>query len=414
MTPVKSSWIKAIGFDEGSVYMQVHEETSKGIDTYEYNPSDPEAIWEDWIESDNYGGSKGKYWWDHIRDVFSPAFKHGKPPAYLETGYGEELAFTQPEATREFKMEGDVASGTIGVGTTAQPYPLPAESRYEMPSDMYNPTTVEIPEQTTTTPSVYTPGRVYDPSSITGHKKTGPGAKRKPGKSKTRSTIVPYNVSYNPSIYNEKFKSVLNSASALRRFAKTISTEHLPTGWGMKTDTPYKIRELIYALANDATRLNRVSFGNSIKAGHPYNYGGEDEFICPRDYKLNIGKTVPLGIYHNLETPGEIDLPDWQVIGTHEVLGWDDELGQEIARNNYDVDKIEKFFKIRNERNWIWDDYLSKGVEPPISGAYSCNVKNYNNTNYQVNINLKSMSFVPDANCPWDICNFQVHEEMVS
>ena len=36
MTPVMSSWIKKIGYDEGSLYMQVHEPTKQGIDTYEY------------------------------------------------------------------------------------------------------------------------------------------------------------------------------------------------------------------------------------------------------------------------------------------------------------------------------------------------------------------------------------------
>ena len=261
--------------------------------------------------------------------------------------------------------------------------------------------------QTATEPSVLTSGRVVDPSSITGTKKVGPGKKRKRGvKPQGGTSIVPYN----PTIYNEKFKSILNSQAGLMRFAKAISTDHNPQGWSMRPETSYKIKELIYELANDVTRVNRVSYGNSIKAGHPYNYGGEDEFICPRDYKKNTGKTVPLGIYHNLDEKGNIELPEWQVVGTHEVLGWDDELGKEIAKNNYDIDKIDTFFKIRNERNWIWEDYLSKGIEPPISGAYTCNVKKINNVNYQVNINLKSMSFVPDANCPLDVCNFRVEE----
>lgn len=406
MTPIaQSAWIKKIGFDEGSIYMQTHYKSKKGIDTYEYNPDNPEEIGMDWLES----GSKGGFYWDFIREEFGPAFKHGRPPDYLETGYGEDLAITQTESGREFKMKGDPTAATEGVGASRVPYPWKQETQpyEETPGISYEPTALEIPEQTTSIKSVYTPGRIHDPSSITGHKKVGPGRKRKPGKKKDPYSPI---VAYNPSIYNEKFKTILNSASALRRFAKTISTEHNPGGWGMKSVTPYKIKELLYEMVSYSTRVNRVSIGNSIKAGHPYNYGGEDEFICARDYKKNIGKTVPLGIYHNLEEQGNIDLPEWQVIGTHEVLGWDDELGKEIARNNYDIDKIDKFFKIRNERNWIGDDYLNKGVEPPISGAYTCNVKKYNNINYQMNIDLKSMSFVPDGNCPWDICNFKVEE----
>ena len=250
--------------------------------------------------------------------------------------------------------------------------------------------------------SVATPGYISAPGSITGTKKIGPGRKRSPGVSKTRTPIIPYN----PTIYNEKFKSVLNSQSALLRFAKSISTDHNPMGWSMKPATSYKIKELIYALANNSTRVNRVSYGNSIKAGHPYNYGGEDEFICARDYKKNVGKTVPLGIYHNQDEKGNLELPEWQVIGTHEVLGWDDALGGEIGKNNYDIEKINAFFETRQERNWIWEDWLSKDLEPPISGAYTCNVKNIKGKNYQLNIDLKSMSFVPEGNCPWDVCNF--------
>ena len=403
MTPVKSSWIKSIGFDEGSVYMQTHTTTSKGIDTYEYNPEDTGGIWDSWIDS----GSKGGYWWDHIRDVHSPAFKHGKPPAYLETGYGAELGFTQPEQTKEYKEKGSPEEGIIGAGTTRQPYGIDSTTQTQTPmfapdDDMYNVTTSTAPEMAPSVESVATPGYISDPGSITGTKKIGPGRKRSPGQSKTRTPIIPYN----PTIYNEKFKTVLNSKAALMRFAKGISTDHNPTGWSMNPITSYKIKELFSALEIASMRVNRVSIGNSIKAGHPYNYGGEDEFICARDYKLNVGKTVPLGIYHNLDEKGSIDLPEWQVIGTHEVLGWDDDLGQEKARNNYDIDKINSFFETRQERNWIWEDYLSKGDEPPISGAYTCNVKNIKGKNWQMNIDLISMSFVPEGNCPWDVCNF--------
>jgi len=382
MTPVASKWIKAVGFDEGSLYMQVHDRTKQGIDTYEYNPSDPEALYEDWVDS----GSKGVFWWEYIRDIYSPAFKHGKPPAYLETGYGEDQ-FGTPEETRAYKAEG---GGVIeGAGDTGEPYTLKTPYEWEHVGDVN-----------------YTGFPTITGKAKTSTNPKGAGRKSKPGRKKTTTTpSSPYPIAYNPT-YNEKFREVLNSASALRRFAKGISTDHLPTGWSMKQDTPYKISELVNEIAKKAFRYNRVSFGNSVKAGHPYNYGGEDEFICPRDYKKNVGKKVPLGIYHNREKPGSVELPDWQIIGTHEVLGWDDTLGQEIAKNEYDEKKINEFFEKLGEENWI-QAYFDAGEEPPISGAYSCNVVKYNDKNYQVNIELKSMSFVPDANCPWDICNFK-------
>jgi len=82
----------------------------------------------------------------------------------------------------------------------------------------------------------------------------------------------------------------------------------------------------------------------------------------------------------------------------------------EIAKNEYDEEKINEFFKKRNENNWIYELYLSKGLEPPISGAYYCNVTKINDKNFQVDIDLISMSFVPDGNCPWNICNFKTEK----
>ena len=397
-TPVMSSWISSIGSDEEFAYMETH----KGY-TYKKPKSDPEQTYRDWTSS----GSKGGYFWDYLADRSPPWERIPSFPSDLDTGYGEDLGFTDSEQTQAYKMEGSEEEGVIGAGETREPLGIAsttkaAPSLYAPDDDMYNVTTTTAPEMAPAVESVATPGYITDPG-ITGSKKVGPGAKRKPGKSKTRTPIIPYN----PTIYNEKFKSVLNSQSALLRFAKGISTDHSPMGWSMKPATTYKIKELIYALANDSSRVNRVSYGNSIKAGHPYNYGGEDEFVCVEDYKKNVGKTVPLGIYHNLDEKGSIDLPEWQIIGTHEVLGWDDDFGGELARNDYDIDKINAFFETRQERNWIWEDYLSKGIEPPISGAYTCNVKTVNGKNWQTNIDLKSMSFVPEGNCPWDICNFQ-------
>ena len=406
MTPISGG--KFAGVDEGDLLVRypTYPGTKQGFPrggTYAYHFGDPFQAQQAYTEI-GIGGSS--YVWSNLRGKQTgPAYLTGNPT---------------PGGTSASLVDYDITLGPLpnieGTGPFApsvspqpqQPTTQPTQTPYESPDDLYNITTTVAPDVTTTEPSIATPGYITDPG-ITGSKKVGPGPKRKRGKKPAgspTSSIIPYN----PTIYNEKFKSILNSQSALLRFAKDISTDHNPTGWSMKRDTTYKIKELISALHHHSTRVNRVSYGNSIKAGHPYNYGGEDEFVCVPSYKKNIGKTVPLGIYHNLDNKGDINLPEWQIIGTHEVIGWDDELGGEIAKNNYDIDKIDLFFNTRNERNWIWEDYLSKNLEPPISGAYTCNVKTINDKNWQVNINLKSMSFVPDGNCPWDICNFQVEE----
>jgi hypothetical protein len=383
MTPVMSSWLDKIGFEYNTLYMTTH-------DGYEYfkpmhgGQAEAEAEYYKWTDS----GSKGGYFWDNFADR-SPPWKRTTIPSSLTTGYGEDIGLGTPEETREFKMEGDMF--VEGAGETREP--LKFKEPLDISPPEYNPT--------------------HDPFAFAKEPK-GKGRPRSPGAKaeghvsrETERKMNPYgSKSPYPITYNEAFKAVMNSASALRRFAKNISTDHLPEGWGMRQDTPYKIKELVEALGTASTRLNRVSFGNSVKAGHPYNYGGEDEFICPQHYKANIGKKVPLGIYHNLEVPGKPYLPEWQVIGTHEVLGWDDELGQEIAKNEYDENKINEFFVKHNEENWI-KPYLDAGQEPPISGAYTCGLKKHNGKNFQINIDLKSMSFVPDGNCPWDICNFK-------
>ena len=425
VTPISSTWISDVAVEDNTLYIKVPE--------WEKGPWMPFRFESDQIAGMKgrdmlASGSKGGWVWDNIWAEGTKAFSKGERDLRPGVSGGDSAEFPfmfddvaeiQGFGTFEERKKAllEPGPGLIGTEKTRRPlYQVDRGTKSFDAEDLSSITPFEESRDpgftTISEPSVFTKGRVADPSSITGSRKIGPGPKRKRGvKAKGASTtsIVPYN----PTIYNEKFKEILNSNSALMRFAKSISTEHNPAGWGMKSGTTYKIKELVYELANYATRQNRVSYGNSIKAGHPYNYGGEDEFICPRDYKKNTGKIVPLGIYHNLDKRGNIELPEYQVIGTHEVLGWDDELGQEIAKNEYDTDKIDLFFNTRNERNWIWEDYLSKGIEPPISGAYTCNVKKYNGKNYQVNIDLKSMSFVPDGNCPLDICKFKTEEVTV-
>ena len=440
VTPVSSTWISDVAVEDNTLYIKV-----PGWDKGPWMPfryDSPQKAGEkgrDMIGA----GSKGGWVWDNIWAEHVKPFSKGERDLRPGVSGGDSAEFpfmfdevdeVQGFGTFEERQKAllDPGPGLRGTDYTRRPLEFttpPGEEEIE-PFDIYgseftpglefnvtdlpeapkipmNITSLQIPEQTTAQGPDYTGGYTYDPASITGTKRSGPGAKRKRGKSKSRTSIIPYNTT---SLYNEKFKTILNSQKALSRFALNMTSKNNPQGWSMRPLTTYKIKELFYALANHATRQNRVSFGNSIKGGHPYNYGGEDEFICARDYKKNIGKVVPLGIYHNLDKTGEISLPEYQIIGTHEVLGWDEENNKEIAKNDYDEDKINEFFKKRNEHNWIFEDYLSKGLEPPISGAYTCNVKKINDTNYQLNIDLVSMSFVPDGNCPWDLCNFKTEE----
>ena len=158
-------------------------------------------------------------------------------------------------------------------------------------------------------------------------------------------------------------------------------------------------------------RTNSLAYGNGIKSDHPlyYNMGDHisEEYICPESWKNNVGKVVPLGIYHNKEEESP-DLPEWQIIGTYTVKGWDEETGKDIAEIDYDIEKINSVFEKLGEANWV-AHYLDKGLLPDVSTAYTCDVVYDSKTkkNMQTNIDLRSVSFVMSGNCPSPECSFE-------
>ena len=409
MTPVKSSWIKKIGFDEGSVYMQVHDKTSKGIDTYEYNPSDTSQVYEDWIDS----GSKGEYWWDSVRDVLSPAFKHGQPPSYLETGYGEDLAETQSEETRQYKMEGEPEKGLLGAGTTSAPYQLvggPTEegdSIYQAPQNL---TTTEAPTQTTSYKSVFTPGYVRSPTSITGTKKVGPGRKRSPGKSKSRPSIVPYNATlYNSALITNTFEEEIPK---MLRLGKQID-------WGMSKSTAYNFLNLVKHLNSNIWRCNSIAIGNEMAFIMPLYYqnasGGIDvEYACPEAFKKVKNHVGKLYLYPNLGHEGsKID------VGTYERMGWNDEDNKPILKLNYDDDKIIELLTRWNKLDSNIMNRLQQKLVPEMSTEYFCLPQEMDGKIMQTNIHnskgepvYEGIAIVDYGNCSSEHCEFQLVEEI--
>jgi len=410
MTPVMSAWIKKIGFDEGSVYMQTHEKTKQGIDTYEYNPNDPEALGSEWLES----GSKGGFWWDSVRDKLSPAFKHGQPPSYLETGYGEDLGFTQPRETREYKIEGEPSKGLLGAGTTREPFqittPLPTETEpYAMPEAMYNPT-VEPSIQTTAQESVLTPGYVRDPSSITGTKKVGPGRKRKPGKSTTRPSIVPYNPTlYNSALLTNTFEEEIPK---MLRMGKKVD-------WHMSKNTAYNFLHLVKHLNSHVWRCNLAAMGNEMAFDMPLYYqnasGGVDvEFACPDAFKEIKNHTGNLYLYPNLGHEGE------RVnVGTYERIGWDDEKNQPITRFNYDDEKIVELLTKWNKLDSNIMTRIKNKMMPEMSTEYFCLPVEKDGKILQTQIHnsngepvYEGIAIVDYGNCDSEHCQFTLMEEV--
>ena len=410
MTPVMSSWIKKIGFDEGSVYMQLHEKTKKGIDTYEYNPSDPDSIYGDWIDS----GSKGGYWWDSIRDKLSPAFKHGKPPSYLETGYGEEETYTQSEETKEFKMKGEVASGTIGVGTSREGFPLPSTTQkpsVQMPSYVpFSGSTGEAPMSTAPGESQYTSGRVFAPETVTGHKKVGPGAKRKRGKSSIRPSIVPYNPS-TISLKNSVPK--LNSQAYIKRMAKHI-------GWdGMSNTTAQKIMALVTINEEyNKSRYNSVVVGNVMDFDILLRYPDAPlgEKACEKAWKKINAHEGDLYIYEDLGHGGKrINVGKYK-------YWWDDKESKNVITYNKEevFDAIERVLDYLGITDSAIQLKINEGFAPDLSTEYYCGTEQRGGITYQVNFHnrhgepiFEGIAVVAKGNCSIPACDYEIIDEEV-
>lgn len=192
-------------------------------------------------------------------------------------------------------------------------------------------------------------------------------------------------------------------------------------GWSMGNGTAEKFikvmqnqREKAYKRVHRRISLNAEAFGNSIKEMYPLFYYENgvivEEYICPLAWKKNVGKTVPLGVYHDFW--GGVELPDWQIVGNAEVFGWDEEEGEDFVKFDYDYDKIDNVFKELDYYDWL-SPLLKENKTADISTAYYCDIEERYNEQlertirYQVNIELVSISFVPAGNCPGDVCKIQ-------
>ena len=195
-------------------------------------------------------------------------------------------------------------------------------------------------------------------------------------------------------------------------------------GWGMGTGTATRIKKMLGSLKENANKhqlryntMTAEAFGNSIKESYPlmYDIGNGvivEEYICAESWKENVGKKVPLGVYHNIED-NIPELPKWQIIGEAEVFGWDDTEGYDFVKYNYDYDLIAEVFKKLGEYNWL-TPALKENNTNDISTAYYCDIdirwsdKLNKFIRVQTNIELMSISFVPAGNCPGEVCSLTV------
>ncbi|MCP4550890.1 MAG: hypothetical protein GY834_02365 [Bacteroidetes bacterium] len=198
----------------------------------------------------------------------------------------------------------------------------------------------------------------------------------------------------------------------------------LSNDWSMGTSTASRIKKMLNSLKDTAMKhqlrnntMTAQAFGNSIKENYPlmYDIGNGvivEEFICPESWKKNVGKTVPLGVYHNLDLYDVPELPDWQTVGDAEIFGWDELEGEDYVKYDYDYDKIAAVFNKLEMYDWLTPTLKENGTAD-ISTAYYCdlqikwNEKQQRFIRVQTNIELISISFVPRGNCPGEVCSIK-------
>ncbi len=215
----------------------------------------------------------------------------------------------------------------------------------------------------------------------------------------------------------------LDTAGSIRRLGHE-------NDWSMGTGTSERILRMLKSLKKNATvhqkRFNTMTaeaFGNSIKENHPllYDIGNGnivEEYICPEAWKKAVNTVVPLGVYHNVEEDIP-ELPEWQIVGTAEVFGWDDDRGEDYVKYNYDYDKIDVIFERLKQFNWLTPILKEEGTSD-ISTAYYADIEiKWNDllgkfVRVQTNIELISISFVPQGNCPGEVCSLTVVKNSVN
>ena len=224
------------------------------------------------------------------------------------------------------------------------------------------------------------------------------------------------NMSNKVPILDYKLIDSIDTVGMIKKLGKKVN-------WSMGTGTATNIQNMLNELKRNTNkhqfRVNTMTaeaFGNSIKENYPlmYDIGGGvivEEYICPDSWKKNVGKKVPLGVYHNIM--GNIpELPDWQIIGDAEIFGWDDESGEDFVKYNYDYGKITSVFEHLAHFDWLTPSLKENGTSD-ISTAYYCDIEHRWNDStkrfirIQTNIQLISISFVPIGNCPGEVCSLK-------
>lgn len=467
MTPVASSYVRGVGISDTKLIVQFHKSSgSPGSgSTYAYEFGDPEKAESEY--RDMLGAtSKGGFVWDRLRgDTIGPAWgtgnptpggttaslvpyeKMGRTPVGLEGGYKEYQA--KAEELRDWKMTEPLPSGEV-LGKKRAYYPEQVGLERFKPTEFYT-----DKYQKGYPPNVKAqmkPGTMGEAEITLGKKgkKGGEGSVGRPTKGKPffqyQKDIMKDISQMLPDaykIYEEAHKVKTNEANYLGFninedygivYGIPMVPKEVPEEFN-QSDLEYWFRNPTQAVkllggsrskyyqqlepvetirynrytpkydGEDAENWYAIVNGFSHTNAFRYLVNGrvQVEYQCPDFIKQQVGKEVPLGIYHNKEDPNSVDLPDWQVVGSYKVLGYDE--GEDVARLRVNKKRVEEFFKEYEETDWV-TPIFKEGKVPDISTAYPATVK-YNSDLkkfIQTNFELHSVSIVEKGNCSTPFC----------
>lgn len=407
MTPIGGG--KLVGVDEGNLLVRFpnYPGAKQGFPrggTYEYhfgNPFEAQAAYT------QIGVGGGSYVWSNLRGKqIGPAYLTGNPtPGGTSASLVDYDIRLGPTPT--IQGTGPFAESTQLLEQPATPNITP-----QVPGIMEGPLTRLTPFeesrtegfQTSTTPSVFTPGRVADPSSITGSVKTGPGRKRKPGRKGGPSpppSIVPFNIT----------NSVPDISELSYKRYNALSLEVFGEGIGNKTwQKQRKIQD--YLNLHYRLRVNALSVGNVMNFDIPlqYIYNGipQLEYACKKEFKKIRKHNGDLFLYSNMSHSGRRT-----VVGDY-LYWWDEEKDMPMAKFNYDNEKILALVP----EDSIIAQRLNAGLEPEMSTEYYADTKTIDGKLMQYNYRdfvgdniFQGIAIVNKGNCGPPFCSFEEEAE---
>lgn len=405
MTPVMSSWVRQIGAYKGHLMVQYHD--TPEIFGYSY-PQEGDEAYQKYMELAE-SGSKGGWIWDNILmrpseyglesgsmfmgeddEGIHPMFtrgtkvKHRTPPGRparftytpeeIRSEYGARYS---PEQEREFKMKGEMETGTPGLETSRKPFYIKPswESTYEKTGEIMEQQR-EAREKQRSAPAGGGAFRLFRP----------------------RRQTVPQ----------------LTDLSR-KRFNEVVSKLGMET-FGVRTID--KIKDLLRKVERyneiHQLRYNNMSLGNPMAFDIPLFYEIDDQIVieypCPDAWKKIENHTGQLWLYEDLGHGGEKIS-----VGSYEYYGWDEKKNIPLAKFEYNEKLIEDFIKKQgkyNDSNII--KRLKEGLEPEMSTEYFCKTVNRDGKVYQVDFRnskgeprFEGIAIVEFGNCPSDICLFE-------